>query len=77
MTECTEPGSHQGQCCCNCKWQKPLVKHPWNTIPLFKGRISEQIAWVCVTPEIECAMVSEDKHGCCEVHDYKESDEPS
>lgn len=72
MPKCNEPGNHQGRCCCNCQWQKPLVKHPWNKLELFKGRISEQIAWVCTTPELESAIVSEREHSCCEVHDYKE-----
>mgnify|MGYP001558276140 CR=1 FL=1 len=68
---CDEPGSWQGQCCCNCKWQLPLVKHPWNKIELFKGSVMDQIAWVCIVPDMEAAMVSDRGHGMCEMHDYK------
>lgn len=29
--KCSEEGSwHGGECCCNCKYQSNIMKHPWN-----------------------------------------------
>ena len=30
MNKCNEPGSYDGDCCCNCKFQMKLMCHPWN-----------------------------------------------
>lgn len=62
----------QGSCCCNCIFQKPIVKHPWNTVEIFKGRISEQIAWGCTVPDMEAVVLSERQHSLCEMHMFKE-----
>lgn len=66
----------KGICCCNCKWQSKLVKHPWNQGE-FKGRISEQVKdsegtgmWVC-TAQNGVAMTMNTEHSMCEMHTPK------
>lgn len=76
-TECfefwtTENGNRSGDCCCNCKWQRKIMKHPWNKIELFKGSIMSQIAWGCTTPELDDIYLSECEHGMCEMHQRRD-----
>lgn len=72
MTECNEQGSWQGQCCCNCKWQKPVSLHPWNKPP-FKGSIMDTFGFVCFVPDLKNAIFSDRKHGMCKVWTPKET----
>jgi len=62
---------HDGDCCCNCKNQIELFKHPWNSIN--KGKVSESTGmYVCIVEHI-CSdnnkgMIFEQQHGMCELH---------
>lgn len=65
-----------GICCCNCKWQAKLGKHPWNSGE-FKGSILEQVKdgngddmWVCTVQE-GVAMSMNREHSMCEMHTPK------
>ena len=71
---CHEQGNYQGDCCCQCKWQVKINKHPWNKKPLFKGSIFDTIAFGCSTPELESIILFENRHGFCEVFTQKEND---
>jgi len=66
-----EGGNQPGDCCCNCKWQRPISGHPGNATPAFKGRITGVIAWGCTVPDLESINLSERQHGICEVHERK------
>lgn len=69
-----ENGNRAGRCCCNCKWQAKLVKHPWNKATWAKGSISEQMGWVCLTPELQPNVTFFDlelEHSVCECHEWK------
>lgn len=64
----------EGRCCCNCVYQRPLVKHPWNE-GIFKGSIMTQVIdednnpiWVCLAME---AMSMNREHSMCEMHTFK------
>lgn len=67
--------NHRGDCCCNCKFFKKLMKHPWNE-DLFKGHISEQVAigdipvYVCIVSDETFSMTRE--YSMCECHARKE-----
>jgi len=73
VTDCFEAynGSdgNDGDCCCNCRWQTQINKHPWNKIA--KGNISEQFAWVCMNTfedDSGTPFVMEKQHSMCELH---------
>lgn len=75
-----EQYNQEGRCCCNCVFQRKLVKHPWN-IDGFKGSISEQVTdsdgdgiTVCLVFEQE-AMSMKGSHGMCEMHTFKDKSE--
>ena len=64
-----------GTCCCNCKYQKKLFKHPWNS-NYGKGRISEQMGFVCTVGfsedgDTETTVYYELEHGMCEMWQEK------
>lgn len=40
-----EISNYNGECCCNCKNQIKLMKHPWNS-GFGKGSIREQLGYV-------------------------------
>lgn len=62
-----------GACCCNCKYNKPVMCHPWNTFG--KGMISQQIEiegkllFVCCGQDN--AILFDREHGMCETHAFK------
>lgn len=67
----------EGRCCCNCIYQRPLAKHPWND-GVFKGSCSEQVEtpegdlmWVCLVNTDEAMSMSRE-HSMCEMHTFKE-----
>jgi hypothetical protein len=66
-------GNAAGRCCCNCRYQKKIVGHPWNNRELTKGPISSIIGWGCNAPEMERIIMFDTKHGMCEMH-TRESD---
>ena len=66
-----ENGNLSGQCCCNCRWSRPIAGHPWNKVPAFHGRISTVIAWGCTVPELPNITLTEHEHSMCEMHERK------
>lgn len=79
IKKCTEKGAWEdGGCCCNCRHQLKVMKHPWNNSKRFKGAMSEDTGmFVCaVQMDVEysrTAIAFERKHGYCEMHTpYKE-----
>lgn len=71
-----DKGRH-GACCCNCKNQLVVTKHPWNKSRRFKGAASELTGlYVCkafndMDKNEFRASSFENKHGSCELHEYK------
>lgn len=77
MKTCNELGSYQGSCCCNCKYQIEVMKHPWNKGGA-RGRITEQLGWVCSNPlDVEDGRVIffDREHSMCELHTPKDDEE--
>ena len=72
----------EGRCCCNCKFQMKLVKHPWNSDIIYKGRIIEQVMdtnghdmYVCVMDMAlngDSAIAMDEEHSMCEMHTFKD-----
>jgi hypothetical protein len=52
-------------CCCNCKNQLLLFKHPWNK-EIGRGAISERLGYACIGFQTE-AVFFEEGHGMCEL----------
>jgi hypothetical protein len=65
-------GNSSGRCCCNCKYQKPAVGHPWNTRQWLKKSISTMVAYACTVPDMERIVLFDKEHGMCEMHDWRE-----
>jgi hypothetical protein len=70
-SECQKP--HWGdQCCCNCRSQLIVKKHPWNSGEA-KGSVLDTLAYACACPEFELEngkktiIYSEEEHGMCEM----------
>lgn len=63
---------YKGMCCCNCKHQIVLHKHPWNK-DFGKGSITEQCGYVCIEPTIHQVngIYFDQPHGMCECHESK------
>jgi len=62
---------YKTDCCCNCKSQLELFKHPWNKIN--KGACSESTnMYACIVQfddtKEQKAILFEKKHGMCEMH---------
>lgn len=58
------------ECCCNCKHQRELRKHPSNQ-SFGKGSIMDSCGWVCLNPEVTesiLAIYSDKEHGLCELY---------
>jgi hypothetical protein len=60
------------ECCCNCKYQKKIQKHPWNTNDMFKGSIGDFLGWACTAMLKDTGKIIffEKRHGLCELHDF-------
>ena len=62
-----------GQCCCHCKWQRVIMKHPWNKGD-GKGRISDVMGYGCEMPEFQTKegkpqlIFFDNEHGMCECY---------
>ena len=65
-------GNSAGRCCCNCKWQRYIVQHPWNKHPWSKGKITQAIGYGCTVPDMPSVVFFDDKHSMCEMHDWRE-----
>jgi hypothetical protein len=66
-----DKGWHSGECCCNCRNQLELMKHPWNK--QFQGSVTESTEmYVCTVQHIMDkdykGTILEKKHGMCELH---------
>ena len=57
-------------CCCNCRYQRTIKKHPWND-GAGKGSISEAMGFGCQPPEFDQRTVIffDSGHGLCEMHE--------
>ena len=83
MKEKCEKSVFSCECCCNCKYQKKLMCHPWNgnnvaygfvkdKIQFGKGSISTQCGWVCtvdINEKNDSAIFYDFEHGMCEMHE--------
>lgn len=67
-----ENGNRSGRCCCNCRYQKNIVGHPWNKNVAYRSRIVDTIGYACAVPEIPSLVFFETKHGMCEMHEWRE-----
>ena len=65
-------GNSSGRCCCNCKWQKYIVQHPWNKHSWSKGSIRQAMGYGCTVPDMPSVVFFDNKHGMCEMHDWRE-----
>ncbi len=65
-------GNKDGDCCCNCEFQRPLYKHPTNDVwSEAHGSIMHQLAWICALPDPDTypdVYYMDHKHGMCELH---------
>jgi hypothetical protein len=65
--------NRSGHCCCNCHFQRPIMKHPWNEDPLVKGSIMERAGWGCAAPDFfPHIMFFDREHSLCECHKFRE-----
>ena len=69
-----DKGWHTGECCCNCRYQIELFKHPGNKT--YKGSIMESTGmYVCIggldLGGSQKGTLFEDKHGYCELYKPK------
>ncbi len=60
------------KCCCNCKNQIIINKHPWNQV-IGKGSILDTLGYGCLAPgfidnDKQIAIFFEDNHGMCELY---------
>jgi hypothetical protein len=82
MTKCfigwEEAANPKGRCCCNCKHQVLVMKHPWNKT-FAKGAITEILGALCTTPDFisetgrRQGVFFDTGHGMCEMHEFKET----
>ena len=68
-----EGGNKSGTCCCNCRYQQPIVGHPWNKAHFTKTSIMSIIGYGCHMPESDRIVFFDQKHGMCEMHAYKDN----
>lgn len=64
-------GWRDGSCCCNCRYQIELFKHPWNGIN--KGSVTESTDMFACMVQFDSskeykATIFENKHGFCEMY---------
>ena len=62
-----------GRCCCNCKYMKDIVAHPWNKNPDHQGSIRTVIGYGCNMPEFDSIVFFETEHNLCEMHTWRKS----
>lgn len=71
-------------CCCNCKFQTAITKHPGNVIPEHKGKCNELLGYGCAAffvghqimeipgvdteGEIGKTNIFDSEHGICECY---------
>jgi hypothetical protein len=65
----------KGKCCCNCKNQVSIRKHPWNKSKFAEGNITEQIGFGCASSEFSPNVIFFDtEHSMCELYQSKFDD---
>ena len=71
-----EAGNTQGRCCCNCKNQVEIMRHPWNTQVggRMKGPVTQTAGWGCRADFDGKIIFFEDEHSVCEMHEWKTND---
>ena len=62
---------YKGMCCCNCKNQIELFKHPWNKVN--RGKVSDSTEMYACIAQFDCdnvrkGVLFESKHGMCEMY---------
>lgn len=73
-----ENGNHNGDCCCNCNYQRPITAHPWNKSSLAYGRITQIIGFGCASPEFFPDITFfESEHGMCECWTARDWPDPT
>ena len=65
-------GNSAGRCCCNCKYQRYIVQHPWNKKEWAKGPITQAFGYGCQPPEMRSIVFYEFQHSMCEMHEWRE-----
>lgn len=63
-----EDGNIKGECCCSCRFQRPITGHPWNRNALTKGSIKRIIGYGCTVPDMPAITFFDSKHGMCEMY---------
>lgn len=66
-------GNSQGRCCCNCRYQVEIMRHPGNNTAgdRMKGLVTEIAGYGCKgVYEGQKIIFSEHLHGMCEIHDW-------
>ena len=66
ISECGH--GYQGQCCCNCEFQRPLAGHPNNKMVGTRS-IDHEFGYVCLIPDPDfypTVVFFENRHGMCE-----------
>lgn len=66
--------TQHGECCCTCKFQCTLFKHPWNTF--LKGTMDESTGLYACLARYSLSgdaqgTIYESKHGLCELYTPK------
>jgi hypothetical protein len=73
MIYCKEHGNYKGMCCCNCKHQTVVKKHPWNKGD-GKGSVKDIMGFACCNPmdaEHGQIIFMDKQHSMCELHEDK------
>lgn len=70
-------GNSKGRCCCNCKYQVKIMRHPWNTFTggRMKGPITQIAGWGCTLfcEDNRGIVFFEQEHSVCEEHQFEET----
>jgi hypothetical protein len=70
---------HNGQCCCNCQYQTPITKHPWNKGEA-NGSILDHFGYACTVfnsmDSKEPFVFFNSQHGSCEMYTPKQIYKP-
>lgn len=77
MTDACQQKNWESRCCCNCKNQSVISKHPWNCGD-GKGSILDVMGYGCGLPDFEKdkkgrknIVFFDKEHGMCEMHEFK------
>jgi hypothetical protein len=66
------------KCCCNCKSQIKVFKHPWNKDSYVKGSITELMGYVCISAECNqenTGIFFDREHSLCECYEFNKGNE--